>query len=119
MNRSVTSAEILSLEATRCAMRAIGGCDMENIRLPKAKWNQLDDLLGEHGFGGYYDLVECLKIIAGDLGISATGVDLGSSMSLPQIVQFLQDWATILSRTDGFRYVIEEAASEAEPCRAN
>jgi len=29
-------------------------------------WNKLDDLLGKEGFGGYYDLVECLKDIARD-----------------------------------------------------
>lgn len=27
-------------------------------------WNKLDELLGKEGFGGYYDLVECLKDIA-------------------------------------------------------
>ncbi len=30
-------------------------------------WNKLDDLLAQEGFGGYYDLVECLKMIAVDL----------------------------------------------------
>jgi len=29
-------------------------------------WNKLDELLGKEGFGGYYDLVECLKDIARD-----------------------------------------------------
>ena len=27
-------------------------------------WDELDRLLGLEGFGGYYDLVECLKDIA-------------------------------------------------------
>lgn len=32
-------------------------------KLSKEDWNQLDDLLAKHGFGGYYDLVECLKMV--------------------------------------------------------
>jgi len=32
-------------------------------RLTKDEWNMLDDLLGKHGFSGYYDLVETLKIV--------------------------------------------------------
>lgn len=26
-----------------------------------SEWQQLDDLLSKEGFGGYYDLVECIK----------------------------------------------------------
>ena len=32
-------------------------------RLNREEWQQLDKLLGKHGFGGYYDLLECLKIV--------------------------------------------------------
>lgn len=32
------------------------------MRLSKEDWNKLDDLLGKIGFGGYYDLLEVLKI---------------------------------------------------------
>jgi len=32
------------------------------MRLSKEDWNKLDDLLGKMGFGGYYDLLEVLKI---------------------------------------------------------
>jgi len=35
----------------------------EMTRLTKEEWNQLDNLLNKHGFGGYYDLLECLKIL--------------------------------------------------------
>lgn len=31
--------------------------------LSKDEWNILDKLLSKHGFGGYYDLVECLKMV--------------------------------------------------------
>jgi len=38
------------------------------------EWEQLDDLLSKEGFGGYYDLVECIKDplrkLATDLGHS-------------------------------------------------
>lgn len=31
------------------------------MKLSKEDWRQLDTLLGKVGFGGYYDLVECLR----------------------------------------------------------
>ena len=34
---------------------------MFSENLSKEDWDTLDDLLGKHGFGGYYDLLECLK----------------------------------------------------------
>lgn len=37
-------------------------------RLSKLEWNRLDDLLSKHGFGGYYDLVECLKMVLKRIG---------------------------------------------------
>jgi len=36
-------------------------------KLSKEEWDQLDGLLGKHGFGGYYDMLECLKMIIADL----------------------------------------------------
>jgi len=94
------------------------------MRLSREDWDKLDTLLGKHGFGGYYDLVECLRMVAGDLGISMTGIDLypehdgGQSMSLPQIVQFLQDWAGLLSKDQDFPALAERVAREAEIQRA-
>ena len=32
------------------------------------EWNQLDDLLDKHGLSNYYDVVECLKMVAEDYG---------------------------------------------------
>lgn len=32
------------------------------MRLSKEDWDKLDDLLGKIGFGGYYDLLEVLKM---------------------------------------------------------
>lgn len=36
-------------------------------RIPRSEWIQLDDLLHKVGFGGYYDLMEVLKITAKNL----------------------------------------------------
>ena len=94
------------------------------MRLSKEDWDKLDTLLGKHGFGGYYDLVESLKMVAGDLGISFTGIELypehdgGQSMSLPQIVQFLQDWAGLITKDPDFKVLAERVAREVEHVRA-
>ena len=37
------------------------------MKLNKEDWNKLDGLLSKVGFGGYYDLVECLKTILRNL----------------------------------------------------
>jgi len=81
-------------------------------RLSKEKWNLLDDLLDQHGFGGYYDLVECLKMVAGDLGISEIGIDLTDSFSLPEIVKLIMFWSRILSETEGFMSIVKVAAQD-------
>lgn len=36
------------------------------MKLNKEDWKKLDELLTKIGFGGYYDLVECLKMILRD-----------------------------------------------------
>lgn len=38
------------------------------MKLSKTDWNKLDVLLNKHGFGGYYDLVESLKIVIRRVG---------------------------------------------------
>lgn len=37
------------------------------MRLNKSEWEKFDQLLSMQGFGGYYDLMECLYTIAGKL----------------------------------------------------
>lgn len=37
------------------------------MKLNKEDWKKLDELLSKIGFGGYYDFVECLKMILRDL----------------------------------------------------
>lgn len=82
-------------------------------RLSKDDWNLLDGLLGRHGFGGYYDLVECLKIVAGDLGINYTGLDMSDNMSLPQVVRFLQDWVGLISKDKEFTAIAERCGQDS------
>ena len=43
-------------------------------RLTPEEWETLDDLIGKHGFGGYYDLLECLKMSIQDV-LKALGKD--------------------------------------------
>jgi len=81
-------------------------------RLSKEDWDKLDDLIGQHGFGGYYDLVECLKMVAGDLGVSGTEVDLMDIKTLPEVVDLLMVWAGVLSHTEGFTIVAEKATKK-------
>lgn len=89
-------------------------------RLSRKDWDELDRLLGLHGFGGYYDLVETLKMIAGSLAITNTGVELYpetdglESMTLPQIVSYLSDWSTILSHQEDFPELALEASKDTE-----
>lgn len=89
-------------------------------RLSRKDWKELDRLLGLHGFGGYYDLVESLKMIAGSLAITNTGVELYpetdglESMTLPQIVSYLSDWSRILSHQEGFPELALEASKDIE-----
>ena len=82
-------------------------------RLSYHEWNQLDNLIGKHGFGGYYDLIECLKDVATHLGIGNTGLDLcdpDTKVDLPQMVAYLRDWAYLLSNTPGFPEFSEKCA---------
>ena len=94
---------------------------MSDRRLPYKDWEKLDELLGKHGFGGYYDLIECLKDIAGQLGFSNTGVDITSpdeKVELPQMISYLRDWSSTLSNTPGFTELAVKAAEELEVRKA-
>lgn len=54
--------------------------------LSKEEWEKLDELLGKHGFGGYYDLVECLK---GVLSKIRPELDQNQIRDLPTVVKTL------------------------------
>ena len=75
--------------------------------LNKKDWNQLDDLLGKHGFGGYYDLVESLKICLGNLGFAETGICVEDIKTLPDVVQILNYWTSKIGHTKEFDNLVE------------
>lgn len=41
---------------------------MKDYWLSKEDFKKIDDILGRHGFGGYYDLIECLKGVISKFG---------------------------------------------------
>ena len=59
--------------------------DLSTEHLTKEEWKQLDNLLSKHGFGGYYDLVECLKMVLSRF----TDKDVNFIRDLPTVVQAL------------------------------
>lgn len=65
--------------------------------LTREEWNQLDDLLGKHGFGGYYDLVECLNIAAQNISkMTDPHMPVYRQKSLPNAMLNLQGIIIIL-----------------------
>lgn len=80
------------------------------MKLSYKEWSLLDDLLSKHGFGGYYDLLESIKDIAGGLGIGLTGLDLQDVKDLTTAVMTLSLWATKLRHHPEFQRIAKEAA---------
>ena len=63
----------------------------KNTRLIREEWDQLDTLLGKHGFGGYYDLVECLNIMAQNISkMTDPYMPVEREKSLPNAVLAVQ-----------------------------
>lgn len=62
----------------------------KDIFLSKEEWNQLDTLLGKHGFGGYYDLIDCLKSV---LSRIKKDLDLAKIKDLPTVVAALMKYS--------------------------
>ena len=59
-------------------------------RLSKEDWSKLDEILGRHGFGGYYDLVECLKTVIEKIGRDKLKSDWKEKIrDLPTVVRLL------------------------------
>jgi hypothetical protein len=63
----------------------------KDVYLSKDDWNLLDTLLGKHGFGGYYDLVECLKLVLSR--ITKGQLDLTKIKDLPSVVAALTKYS--------------------------
>lgn len=66
--------------------------------MERKDWEELDRLLGLEGFGGYYDLIECLKDIARDW-IADCKDNLGHFENLEMAVQKLDGIKTIKDST--------------------
>ena len=83
-------------------------------KLPYQEWDQLDTLLGKHGFGGYYDLVECLKVALAALAVPSFirdkdghGIDIDDDpelKTLPDLVYMLDAWAGLIANWSGAQY---------------
>lgn len=56
-------------------------------RLSKEDFDKLDALLSKHGFGGYYDLLECIKMSI--QRVTEKDVDLTDVKDLPGAVGLL------------------------------
>ena len=56
-------------------------------RLSIEDWNKLDGLLAKHGFGGYYDMLERLKMVLSRL--IAKDIDLSEVKDLYTAVRLL------------------------------
>ena len=63
----------------------------KDIYLSKDDWDALDNLLSKHGFGGYYDLVESLKIVLSR--ITKGQLDLTKIKDLPSVVAALMKYS--------------------------
>ena len=82
-----------------------------STRLSKEDWDKLDTLLGKHGYGGYYDLIEILKTVLSELRIGNTGIDIGDTkLSLPEATNLLYQWSRALGVQAGFENIAEDAA---------
>ncbi len=62
----------------------------KDVFLSKEDWDHLDTLLGKHGFGGYYDLIECLKTV---LSRIKKDLDLSKIKDLPGVVGALMKYS--------------------------
>ena len=66
-------------------------------RLSYQEWEQLDTLLSKHGFGGYYDMLECLKMIIKDLE-KVTDKKVNEPKNIHDAVTLIMGLATIARR---------------------
>ena len=60
--------------------------------LSREEWDRLNELLGKHGFGGYYDLVESLKTVLKRVGKGKLKKNWEIEIKdLPSIVRLLME----------------------------
>lgn len=64
--------------------------------LSKSDFEKLDDLFGKLGYGGYYDFLECLKIIAREIGARNTkegAWDLMDFKTILEVMTVISVWS--------------------------
>lgn len=68
--------------------------------LSRADFNKLDELLSRLGYGGYYDFLECLKLIAKNMGAiyviedgDLQAWDLEDIKTIPEMMGVLMAWS--------------------------
>jgi hypothetical protein len=69
-------------------------------KLSKEDWQQLDILLGKAGFGGYYDLIECLRMAALNLTIID---DIKTVISTEKDLQKMTQLLIMLSKNSKYQ----------------
>jgi len=95
IKHTLTEAEVNKLHSLTKVKR-------NYTRLAYKEWNRLDDLLGMHGWGGYYDLVECIKGDLSTLGAEYCTepgglLDIYESIkTLPEALELLHAWASMI-----------------------
>ena len=72
---------------------------MPSKYLPPDEWDLLDTLIGKIGFGGYYDLLECLNMIASDLAKIA-GLEFNRQKTLCDAVTTISGLVTVIKKRD-------------------
>lgn len=72
--------------------------------LPKEDFDKLDDLFGKLGYGGYYDFLECLKMIASNIGAvyfyksdDLQACDLQDIKTIPDMMAMIMAWSNRIS----------------------
>lgn len=73
-------------------------------RLSREDWDQLDTLIGKHGFGGYYDFLECLRMVGKNIAaglLKEDGdvrmIDLDEVKTLHEMTSILLSWSDKIS----------------------
>lgn len=70
---------------------------MPSKYLPPNEWDLLDTLLGKIGFGGYYDMLEYMNMIASDLAKIA-GLEIDRQKNLHDALTTISGLVRVLEK---------------------
>lgn len=68
--------------------------------LSKEDFENLDNLFGKMGYGGYYDFLQCLKNIASNIGavyVKGGAWDLEEIKTIYEMMAIIQHWSNKIS----------------------